>query len=177
MPNVLSTVDIVCVCVCAHAHEQSVTQSRMTLCRPMDCSLPGSSISGIVQARILGQVTIFCSRGSSRPRDQTHGVLLLQHWQVDSLPLAPRKPRHFIYQVKVQVAQSCPTLCDPLNCSLPVQSLLCPWNSPGKNTGVGSSSLLQGIFPTQGSNTGLPNCRWILFQLRHQGSCYIWYQI
>ena len=37
-----------------------------------------------------------------------------------------------------------------------------PWNSPGQNTGVGSLSLLQGIFPTQGSNPGLPHCRWIL---------------
>ena len=37
--------------------------------------------------------------------------------------------------------------------------LLCPWNSPGKNTGVGSHSLLQGIFPTQGWNLGLLHCR------------------
>ena len=42
-----------------------------------------------------------------------------------------------------------------------------PWNSPGKNTGVGSPSLLQGIFPTQGSNPGLPHCRQILYQLSH----------
>ena len=41
--------------------------------------------------------------------------------------------------------------------------LLCPWNSPGKNTGVGSHSLLQGIFPTQGSNLGLLHCRHIFF--------------
>ena len=39
-----------------------------------------------------------------------------------------------------------------------------------KNTGVGSLSLLQGIFPTQGSNPGLPHCRWILYQLSHKGS-------
>ena len=44
------------------------------------------------------------------------------------------------------------------------------WDSPGQNTGVGSLSLLQGIFPTQGSNWGLPHCRWILYQLSHQGS-------
>ena len=43
-------------------------------------------------------------------------------------------------------------------------------NSPGQNTGVGSCSLLQGISPTQGSNPGLPHCRWILYQLRHKGS-------
>ena len=47
--------------------------------------------------------------------------------------------------------KSCPTLCDPMDCSLPGR-LLCPWDSPGKNTGVGCHFLLQGIFPTQGSN-------------------------
>ena len=40
--------------------------------------------------------------------------------------------------------------------------LLRPWNSPSKNTGVSCHFLLQGIFPTQGSNQGLPHCRWIL---------------
>ena len=49
-------------------------------------------------------------------------------------------------------------------------SLWPPWNSPGQNTGVGSLSLLQGIFPTQGSNTGLPHCRRILYQLSHKGN-------
>ena len=42
--------------------------------------------------------------------------------------------------------------------------------SPGQNTGVGSLSLLQGIFPTQGSSPGLPHCRQILYQLSHKGS-------
>ena len=45
-----------------------------------------------------------------------------------------------------------------------------PWNSPGQNTGVGGLSLLQRIFPTQVSNTGLPHCRQILYQLSHQRS-------
>ena len=45
-----------------------------------------------------------------------------------------------------------------------------PWSSPGQNTGVGSLSLLQGIFPTQGLNPGLLHCRRILYQLSHQGS-------
>ena len=44
------------------------------------------------------------------------------------------------------------------------------WDAPGQNTGVGSRSFLQGIFPTQGSNPGLPNCRQILYQMSHQGS-------
>ena len=45
-----------------------------------------------------------------------------------------------------------------------------PWNSPGQNTEEGSLSLLQGISPTQGLNPGLPHCRWIFYQLSHQGS-------
>ena len=48
--------------------------------------------------------------------------------------------------------------------------LLCPWNSPGKDTRVGSHSLLQGIFPTQGSNLGLLHCRQILNHLSYLGS-------
>ena len=54
--------------------------------------------------------------------------------------------------------------------SLWPHELYIPWNSLGQNTGVGSFSLLQGIFTTQGSNSGLPNCRWILFQLSYKGS-------
>ena len=55
-------------------------------------------------------------------------------------------------------AQSCPTLCDPMDVH------------PGQNTGVGSHSLLQGIFPTQELNPCLPHCGWIIYQLSHHGS-------
>ena len=48
--------------------------------------------------------------------------------------------------------------------------LLCPWDSPGKNTGVGCQFLPQGIFPTQGSNLGLLHCRQILYRLSHHVS-------
>ena len=48
--------------------------------------------------------------------------------------------------------------------------LYSPRNSPGQNTRVGSLSLLQGIFPTQELNPGLPHCRWILYQLSHKGT-------
>ena len=65
-------------------------------------------------------------------------------------------------KVKMNVSQSCMTLCDPMDCS--------SWNSPGQNTGVGNLSFLQGIFPTQGLNSGLPHCRQILHQLSHKGS-------
>ena len=61
-----------------------------------------------------------------------------------------------------------PTLCDPMDCSPPGSSV--HGDSPGKNTGVGGHVLLQGIFPTQGSNPGLLHCRWILYCLSHQGS-------
>ena len=53
--------------------------------------------------------------------------------------------------------------------------LLCPWDSPGKNTGVGSRAFLQGIFPTQGSNLDLPHCRPALYHLSHRGSPF-WLQ-
>ena len=59
--------------------------------------------------------------------------------QADSLPSEPA----------AKSLQWCPTLCDPMDCSPPG---LCPWNSPGQHTGVGCHALLQGIFPTQGSN-------------------------
>ena len=51
--------------------------------------------------------------------------------------------------------------------------LLCSWNSPGMNTGVGSHSLMQGIFLTQGSNLGLLHCRQILYCLNHHGSLHV----
>ena len=59
------------------------------------------------------------------------------------------------------VAQSCLALCN---------SMVCQWDSPGKNTGMGCHSLLQGLFPTQGSNPGQLHCRQILYHLSHQGS-------
>ena len=66
------------------------------------------------------------------------------------------------------VIQLCPTLCYPMNCSLPGSSA--NGDSPGKNTGMGCHALLQGIFSTQGSNLDLPHCRQILYCLSHQGN-------
>ena len=66
------------------------------------------------------------------------------------------------------VTQSYSTLCDPKDCSPPGFSV--HGDSPGKNTGVGYHALLQGIFPTQGSNPGLLHCRQILYCLSHQES-------
>ena len=62
--------------------------------------------------------------------------------------------------MKVKAAQLCLTLSNLMDRHT-------PWNSPGQNTGVGSLSLFQQIFPTQESNQGL---LWILYQLSYQGS-------
>ena len=91
-------------------------------------------------------------------------------------------PQHFSTAcVRVKSFQLCLTLCDLMDCMQPAR-LLCSWNSPGKNTGVGShSSILLGIFPTQGifsrgssqprdETPGLLHCRQILYCLSHQGS-------
>ena len=66
------------------------------------------------------------------------------------------------------VTQSCPTLCDSTDCRPPGSSV--QGDSPGKNTGVGCHACLQGIFPIQGLNPGLPHCRPILYHLNHMGS-------
>ena len=68
----------------------------------------------------------------------------------------------------VLVVQSCPTLCDPMDCSPPGSSVR--GDSPSKNTGMGCHSLLQRVFSSQGSNPGLSQCRQILYHLSHQGS-------
>ena len=64
------------------------------------------------------------------------------------------------------LSESCchQTLCDSMDYS--------PWNSLGQNTGVGSLSLLQGIYPIKRSNRGFPNCGRILYQLSHKGSLW-----
>ena len=69
-------------------------QSCPTFCNPMDYSLPGSSVHGILQARVLEWVAMPSSRGSSWPRDWTHFSYLL-HSQAGSLPLMPpKKPKN-----------------------------------------------------------------------------------
>ena len=65
------------------------------------------------------------------------------------------------------VTQSCPATATPWTVAT---RLLCPWDSLGKNTGVGCHFLLQGIFPTQGSNLGLLHCMQILYQVSYKGS-------
>ena len=79
----------VCVCVCMYA------RSCLSLCNPIDCSPPGSSVRGIFQARMLGRVVISSSRYSSQPDDQTHVSSSSWIWQADSLPLSQQGRRFF----------------------------------------------------------------------------------
>ena len=71
-----------------------------------------------------------------------------------------------LHEVKVLVAQLCLTLrahgLEPIG-------FLCPWDFPGKNTGVGCHFLLQRIFQTQGWKRGLPHCKQMLYDLSNQG--------
>ena len=124
--------------MCVHAKS---LQSCLTLCNTMDCSLPGSSVHEILQARILS--TLPCPPPGHPPNPGMEPESLI------SLALAGR----FFISSATQEAY----LLDG------------SWNSPGQNTGVGSLSLLQEIFPTQESYPGLPHCRQILYQLSHQG--------
>ena len=116
--------------------EVKVAQLCPTLCDPMDCSLPGSPVHVILQARILDWFPFPYPGDLPNPGIELRSPAL----QADSLPYKPAgKP---------------------------------------KNTGVNSHFLLQGIFPTQGLNSGLLHYRRILYQLRYQGSpqlhvCYL----
>ena len=80
-------------------------QSCLTPCDPMDCSPPGSSAHGTLQARILEWVPMPSSRGSSQSRDQTY------------VSCVSCIGRQILYHRVV--AKSCPTLCNPMDCSLP----------------------------------------------------------
>ena len=122
-----------------------VTQSCLTVCNPMDCSPPGSSVQGIFPGKNTGV-----------------GLHALLQGNLPSLGIEPRSP--------------------------PLQADSLPSEPPGKpkNTGVGTLSLLKGIFLTQKSNQGLLHCRWILYQLSYQGSLkslisiykmYMWFPV
>ena len=104
------------VCTCVHS---KLLQSCPTLCNPMDCSLLGSSVHGILQSRILEWDAMPFSRGSFWPRDQTliSFVSCIGRWVLYHL-------RHLGSPVRsgvccCSVAQSCLTLCHPMDCSLP----------------------------------------------------------
>ena len=135
-------------------------QSCPTLCNPMNCSPPDFSVHRISQARVMEWVAISFFRRSSN-----WGTKPTSPAGSDSLPRNPWEAQYIVY-VKMKESESCSVVSE----SLRPLGLYSPWNSPGKNTAVGSLSLFQGIFPTQGSNPGLLHCRQILYQLSHEGS-------
>ena len=101
---------------------------------------------------------------ASRPRAHPENVPLLRERERNYTRVCLLQPGTF-----QKFVQSCPTLWDPMDHSPPV-CLLCPWNSPGKNTRAGCHSLPQGIFPSQALNPGLLPLRHILYCLNHKGS-------
>ena len=139
----------VCVCVCALSCVWLVATPWTTrlLC-PWDFpgKNPGVGCHFLLQGNFLTQGFNLC--------------LLL--WQADFVSLCHLESS--MYYVKSE-SESCTVVSN----SLRPHGLYCLWNSPGQNTGVGSCSLLKGIFPTQGSNPGLLHCRQILYQLSHKG--------
>ena len=130
---------VTCVCVCV-----LVSQSYLTLCNTMDCSPPSSFVHGILQARILEWVAILFSNMSHVHICNALYVCICMKWKLFSW---------------IQLFVTSWTVA----CQSPLSM-----DSPGQNTGVGSRSLLQGIFPTQGSNPGFPHCRRILYHLSHR---------
>ena len=116
-----------CVCVL-------VTQSCATLCDPINCSLPGSPVLGIFQARILEWVVIPFSSGSSQPSDLTCVSYIAGGFIISEPPEKPvcvctclnlkmtgvKEPdKQFTAAAAAKLLQSCPTLCNPTDCSPP----------------------------------------------------------
>ena len=201
-------------------HDQSL-QLCPTLCDPVDCSPPGSSVHAILQARILEWVAKSSSRVTSQPRDQTHICLRLLHcrwilwcwatWETPpscvysgKLTSGPQFLHLYFgvgnnalliwFVVRIKWNNTCICKCfisvaifnliftnttEKEHYHLRKEAnlkkapwtvrLLCPWNSPGKNIGVWSHSLLQGIFLTQGLNPDLLHYRQTFYHLTHQG--------
>ena len=139
-----------------------VTQSCQTLCDTMNCSLPGFSAA----AKSLQLCPTLCDPiDGSPPGSPVPGILQAGtlEWVAISLSSAWK------WKVKVESLSRVRLFATSWTATA---RLLRPWNFPGKSTGVGCHFLLQGIFPTQGSNPGLPHCRQTLYPLSHQGSPY-----
>ena len=82
---------------------------------------------------------------------------------------------HTINIFDIDCEWSCSVVSNSLwPCGLQPARLHHPWDFPGSNTRVGWHFLLQGIFPTQGSNSGFPHCRPNLYHLSHQENCLYW---
>ena len=134
----------------------------------MNYSLPGSSVHG----NSPGQNTGVCCHALLQGIFPTQGSNPgLPHCKQILCHLSHREAQEYWNECCCcccSVSQLCPTLWDAMDCSPPGSSV--HGDSPGKNTGVGCHSLLQGIFSTQGLNLGLLHCGQILYKLSYQGS-------
>ena len=142
-----------------------VAQSCPTLCNPMDCSPPGSSVHGTLQARILEWAAMPASKGSSWRRAGIWVSPLHRYLPLNSTVASylHRSVVICLLTIRVRVLPRPPcwwfshsTVSDSLwpRGQKPTR-LLCLWDSPGKKTGGGYRFLLRGISPTQGSNPNL----------------------
>ena len=162
-------------------HASTPCKSCSVICLTL-CDHKDYTVHGILQARILEGVAIPFSRGII-PTQGSNPGLPHYRWILYQLSCqqSPRILEWVAYPFSRRSSQ--PSNQTRVSCiagkkwkSLSSVWLFetlwiySPWNSPGQNTGVGSHSLLQGIFPNQGSNPGLSYCRQILYQLSHQGS-------
>jgi len=109
---------------------------------------------------IIGFCLVFDPRRSSSYVSKTH-IKIIRVKFAQLIFTFSDKDLHFVGCAEKKVVQSCPTLCDPMDYT--VRGML-----QARILGMGSLSLLRGIFPTQGSNPGLPHCRRILYQLSHK---------
>ena len=209
----------VVMCGCEKGRSESeVSQSCPTLCDPMDCSLPGSSIHGIFQTTVLECCPILLPfplsgdlpNPGGEPKSQgifpTQGVNpSLLHCKQTLLPSEP--PEKWMWELNHKEGWTLKNWCfwtvvlektleSPLDCKeiqpvhpkgdqlwiYHIQLSVTPWTiyithqAPLsiRNTAVGCHVLFQGIFPTQGSNPGLPHFGQMLYPLNHQGSLNIY---
>ena len=138
--------------------EREVAQSSPTLRDPMDCSLPGSSVHGIFQARVLewGAIAFSITESSVLKSYITdYFIFLCSCIFLIYVPLRTC--------VRASVHAKCSVMSNSAALRTTVRQAPLSMGSPGKNTGVSCLDLLQGIFPTQGSDLHLLHCQWILY--------------
>ena len=148
-------------------HKEAKLQEAGTSNNPKDCSRH-SNLPEAHLTHIWG-ITLRCGLPLPSPATPSQERSSKKARTLSCKPLYPQCPKWCLScNSCCLVAKSCLTLCHPHG--LQPTRILCPLDLPGKNTGVGCHALLQGIFPTQGSNPGLLHCRWILYQLNQMGS-------